>query len=109
MGAQVRTGKSLESDKFAVVLEGRYITVEEVVDNRARISTPVVGWVTITTAKGLLINPQLHMVGESCQAFPSLGCKKVSKLATTNAMPKRKPEKKKVVEKKAEPAKIVRK
>jgi len=108
--AQVRTGKSLESDKVAVVLEGRYITVEEVVDNRARISTPVVGWVTITTAKGLLINPQLHMVGESCQAFPSLGCKTVSKLATTaNAMPKRKPEKKKVVGKKVEPAKYVRK
>jgi len=103
--AQVRTGQSLESDKVKVI--NGYITVEELVENRARISTPVVGWVTIKTKLGLLINPTRS--ADSCKAFPALGLPSVaiSDVAKIpHKMTSKKVEKKKIVEKKVEVKKV---
>jgi len=103
--AQVRTGQSLVSDKVKVI--NGYITVEELVGNRARISTPVAGWVTIKTKLGLLINPTRS--ADSCQAFPALGLPSVaiSDVAKIpHKMTSKKIEKKKIVEKKVEAKKV---
>lgn len=109
--AQVRTGPSLESDKVVVILEHRYITVEEVVGNRARISTPVAGWVTVKTKLGLLINPT-QMKGDLCKAFPALGLPTVAVPAVAKVpfkIPTKKVEKKKVEKKVEVKSKHVRK
>jgi len=60
--AQVRIQESLESEKVAVLLEKSWVEVAEVSGNRARITSPVEGWVTLITAKGLLLDPPSKLI-----------------------------------------------
>jgi len=72
--AKVRAAASMKSKEITNIHEGRFVIVAEVAGNRARITSPVKGWVTIVTKKGLLIDPQMHMIGDAHHAFPVLGC-----------------------------------
>jgi len=72
--AKVRQGRSLESEEVGIVPKCE-VMVEEVVENRARISSPMKGWVSIATKNGLLLD-------FTSRSFPSLGSANVYKEAT---------------------------
>jgi len=74
--AKVRQGRSLESEEVGIVPKCE-VMVEEVVENRARISSPMKGWVSIATKNGLLLD-------FTSRSFPSLGSANVYKEATVS-------------------------
>jgi len=84
--AKVRQGPSLESKEVGIVPKSE-VMVEEVIENRARISSPLQGWVSIATKNGLLLD-------FTSRSFPSLGSAKIYKEALVSY--KEEQEKKKV-------------
>merc|ERR1719204_1870309 len=74
--AKVREGRSLESKEVGIVPRCEVMVVE-VVENRARISSPLKGWVSIATKNGLLLD-------FTSRSFPTLGSTKVYKEATVS-------------------------
>jgi len=96
--ALVREGESFESKKAGELERYVIVTVEEVIGNRARISAPMIGWVTVITKKGLLIDLQT----ENIQAYPMLGATQVSEIAKVSftAMQKAKKKEKESAKKK---------
>merc|ERR1712113_1255225 len=84
--AKVRQGRSLESEEVGIVPRCEVMVVE-VVENRARISSPLQGWVSIATKNGLLLD-------FTSRSFPSLGSAKIYKEALVSY--KEEQEKKKV-------------
>merc|ERR1712079_767582 len=89
--AKVRQGRSLESEEVGIVPKCE-VMVEEVVENRARISSPMKGWVSIATKNGLLLD-------FTSRSFPSLGSAKVYKEATVSYQEEQKKKKVKVSKK----------
>jgi len=75
--AKVRQGYSLDSDEVGIVSRAAEVMVVEIVNNRARISSPLKGWVSLATKHGML----LDLVNNS-RAFPALGAVKVFREAT---------------------------
>lgn len=75
--AQVRKGVSLESEKVMEMKRHTPVEVAEVEGNRARITIPVEGWMSIVTKNGLL----LDLCTQSVRAFPALGATDVHKEA----------------------------
>merc|ERR1712241_855458 len=71
--AKVRQGHSLDSEEVGNIPRCE-VMVEEVVENRARISSPMKGWVSIATKNGLLLD-------FTSRAFPALGSSNVYKEA----------------------------
>jgi len=71
--AQVRTGASLQSEKVTELASETFVEVQEVTGNRARISAPVKGWVSISTKRGLLLDLRVENIRE----FPLLGSKEI--------------------------------
>jgi len=53
--ARVRTGQDLTSAYLTDLPEGSVVTVEEIVDRRARISRPLCGWLSVTSKFGARI------------------------------------------------------
>merc|ERR1712176_567104 len=88
--ALVREGESFESKKAGELERYVIVTVEEVIGNRARISAPMIVWVTVITKKGLLIDLQT----ENIQAYPMLGATQVSEIAKVSFTAMRKAKKK---------------
>jgi len=76
--AQVRKAFSLESEKVTELKRHTPVEVAEVEGNRARITIPVEGWMSIVTKNGLL----LDLCTQSVRAFPALGATEVYKEAT---------------------------
>merc|ERR1712241_767362 len=74
--AKVRQGHSLDSEEVGNIPRCE-VMVEEVVENRARISSPMKGWVSIATKNGLLLD-------FTSRSFPTLGSTKVYKEATVS-------------------------
>merc|ERR1719219_1627755 len=75
--AKVRQAYSLESDEVGIVPRAGEVMVVEIVENRARISSPMKGWVSIATKNGLLLD-------FTSRSFPALGSAKVYKEATVS-------------------------
>lgn len=75
--AQVRKGDSLQSEKVTELPAQTFVEVQEVCGNRARISSPAKGWVSIVTKRGLLLDLRV----ENMRAFPMLGAKTIDKEA----------------------------
>merc|ERR1719195_404822 len=99
--AKVRQGRSLESEEVGIVPKCE-VMVEEVVENRARISSPMKGWVSIATKNGLLLD-------FTSRSFPSLGSAKVYKEATVSYQEEQKKKKVKVSKKVATKTQPVKK
>merc|ERR550519_2658770 len=85
--AKVRQAYSLESDEVGIVPRAGEVTVVEIVENRARISSPMKGWMSIATKNGML----LDLINTS-RAFPALGAVKVFKEALVTYKEKKKKE-----------------
>jgi len=62
--AQVREEKSMQSEKLEIIDGSSVVEVVEIVKNRARIISPIAGWVSVTTNLGLLIAPKCVTVEE---------------------------------------------
>merc|ERR1711953_1130119 len=74
--AKVRQGRSLQSEEVGIVPRCEVMVVE-VVENRARISSPMKGWVSIATKNGMLLD-------FTSRSFPALGSANVYKEATVS-------------------------
>jgi len=85
--AKVRQGYSLDSDEVGIVPRAAEVMVVEIVENRARISSPLKGWVSLATKHGML----LDLVNNS-RAFPALGAVKVFREATISYQEEKKKE-----------------
>eukprot|EP00492_Amphilonche_elongata_P003147 TRINITY_DN345_c0_g1_i1.p1 TRINITY_DN345_c0_g1~~TRINITY_DN345_c0_g1_i1.p1 ORF type:complete len:617 (+),score=99.83 TRINITY_DN345_c0_g1_i1:500-2350(+) len=83
--AKIREGHSLESKPIDELAMNTVVTVIHVQDNRAQISAPVKGWLSITTKNGPLLNfsqakyhkctknqGKIDLLFDGCQ-FPALG------------------------------------
>eukprot|EP01083_Nonionella_stella_P161173 527550_1 len=53
--ARVRVGQDLSSQHLTDLPEGSVVTVEEIIDRRARISRPLCGWLSVTSKFGARI------------------------------------------------------
>jgi len=85
--AQVRKGDCLQSEKVTELPAQTFVEVHEVCGNRARISSPAKGWVSIVTKRGLLLDLRV----ENMIAFPMLGAKTIHKEAKTSYKDMKKP------------------
>jgi len=85
--AKVRHAYSLESDEVGIVPRAGEVMVVEIVENRARISSPMKGWMSIATKNGML----LDLINTS-RAFPALGAVKVFKEALVSYKEEKKKE-----------------
>jgi len=85
--AQVRKGDSLQSEKVTELPAKTFVEVQEVCGNRARISSPAKGWVSIVTKRGLLLDLRV----ENMRAFPMLGAKTIHKEAQVSYTDMKKP------------------
>jgi len=87
--AQVRKGFSLKSEPVVALKRNTLVEVVELQENRVRISTPVQGWMSLVTKKGLLLDFRPIKMRE----FPAIGETNVHEEATLKLSMSQKPKK----------------